>query len=82
MCTPDFHRIMGAIREFLRLESAAGTLLLIAALIALVVANTPLRKRYGLILDTIVAVQVGDFTINKPLLLWVNDGLMRPCFSF
>lgn len=64
----------------MRLESAGGLLLLLAALAALVVANTPLSVYYDALLDTTVAVQVGALAIDKPLLLWVNDGLMAIFF--
>jgi NhaA family Na+:H+ antiporter len=68
------------IREFLRLESAAGVLLLIAAVIAMLIANSPLAGLYNALLDTTVAVQIGELTINKALLLWINDGLMAIFF--
>ena len=64
----------------MRLESAGGILLLASATLALVIANTPLSHHYDSLLGTIVAVQVGEFAINKPLLLWVNDGLMAVFF--
>lgn len=64
----------------MRLESAGGILLLASATLALVIANTPLSHYYDSLLGTIVAVQVGEFAINKPLLLWVNDGLMAVFF--
>ena len=69
-----------AIREFLRLESAAGALVLGAAILALIAANTPLAGLYGALLETIGAVQVGALRIEKPLLLWINDGLMAVFF--
>ena len=72
--------IAAALREFLKLESAAGVLLLIAAVFALIAANSPLANLYSALLDTAVAVQVGALTIQKPLLLWVNDGLMAVFF--
>lgn len=68
------------VREFMRLESASGILLLAAAVIAMAVANSPLAYIYNTLLDTIVAVQVGALSINKPLLLWINDGLMAVFF--
>lgn len=67
-------------KEFLRLESAGGVLLLFAAILAMLVANSPLQHWYDALLDTTVAVQVGQLAINKPLLLWVNDGLMAIFF--
>jgi len=72
--------IVDAVRDFMKLESAGGILLLLAAVVALVVANSPLAGFYSELLDTTVAVQVGALSINKPLLLWINDGLMAVFF--
>jgi len=72
--------ITDAVRDFMRLESAGGILLLAAAIIAMLVANSPLASLYSELLDTTVAVQVGALSIDKPLLLWVNDGLMAVFF--
>ena len=66
--------------RFLQLESAGGLLLMLAAALALVVANTPLARFYELLLDTPVAVRIGALEIAKPLLLWINDGLMAVFF--
>ena len=68
------------LREFLRLEAAAGVLLAFAAILALALANSPLSFLYGGLLDTAVAVQIGALSISKPLLLWINDGLMAVFF--
>jgi NhaA family Na+:H+ antiporter len=65
---------------FFKLESAAGILLMLAALLALVVANTPLQSYYTILLDTPVEIRVGALEIAKPLLLWINDGLMAIFF--
>lgn len=68
------------IRDFMTLESAGGILLLVSAIVAMVIANSPLSDLYDRLLDTTVAIQVGTLAINKPLLLWVNDGLMAVFF--
>ena len=72
--------LASAVRDFMRLESAGGIILLLSALLAMLIANSPLSHIYEGFLDTTVAVQVGALTINKPLLLWVNDGLMAVFF--
>jgi NhaA family Na+:H+ antiporter len=54
--------------------------LLAAAIAALLVANTPLAWLYDQFLDTPVAVRVGPLALDKPLLLWINDGLMAVFF--
>ncbi len=71
---------MNMMREFFRLESIGGILLALAAMLALVMENSPLAFVYDLILTTPVAIQIGEFIINKPLLLWINDGLMAIFF--
>jgi NhaA family Na+:H+ antiporter len=68
------------IASFFKLESASGILLIIAATLAIVIANSPLELYYNLLLDTPVEVRVGAFEIAKPLLLWINDGLMAMFF--
>ena len=67
-------------REFLRLESAGGLLLVFAAVLALVLANSPLTEFYGQVLRLNLTVMIENFGISKPLLLWVNDGLMAVFF--
>jgi len=69
-----------AIREFVRLESASGLLLLAAAVLAMVAENSPLNPHYDALLDTPVEVRIGALAIAKPLLLWINDGLMAVFF--
>ena len=68
------------INEFLKLESAGGILLILAATLAIILANTPLVHLYDLLISTPVEVRVGPLEIAKPLLLWINDGLMALFF--
>lgn len=68
------------ISDFLRMESAGGILLMLAAVLAIICANTPLESIYQLLLSTPVEVRVGALKIAKPLLLWINDGLMAIFF--
>jgi NhaA family Na+:H+ antiporter len=62
------------------LEAASGLLLIAAAVLALVINNSPLSWLYNGLLDTPVVAQVGALKIAKPLLLWINDGLMALFF--
>jgi NhaA family Na+:H+ antiporter len=71
---------LSTIKDFLRLEAAAGILLLLAALLALVLSNSPASSLYAGFLETRVAVTVDGAGIAKPLLLWINDGLMAIFF--
>jgi len=73
-------RPLAAIREFLALEAAGGILLAGAAVAAMALANSPLERWYGAFLETPVEVRAGAFEIAKPLLLWINDGLMAVFF--
>ena len=68
------------ISGFFKLESAGGIILIFAAVLALIFANTPLQIYYALFLDTPVEIRIGAFEIAKPLLLWINDGLMAIFF--
>jgi len=68
------------IREFVKLEAAGGLVLIFATIAALICANTPLAAYYAWLLDTPVAVQIGALVIAKPLILWINDGLMAVFF--
>lgn len=68
------------ISRFLKLESASGIILMITATLAIIIANTPLSVYYNLLLDTPVEVRIGALEIAKPLLLWINDGLMAIFF--
>ncbi|MDQ2703292.1 MAG: Na+/H+ antiporter NhaA [Pseudomonadota bacterium] len=73
-------RTFRALTDFLRLEAAAGILLIGAALLALLFANSPLEEFYDGFREMPVAVVFGDLQIAKPLLLWINDGLMAVFF--
>ncbi|MDG6267250.1 Na+/H+ antiporter NhaA [Glaesserella parasuis] len=68
------------IRKFLQLESASGILLLTFAMFAMLFANTPLKDLYFDFLSMPVSIQIGLFSIYKPLLMWVNDGFMAVFF--
>jgi len=66
--------------DFFMQESASGLLMIFAAVLAIILANTPLAHYYDLLISTPVAVQVGALDIAKPLLLWINDGMMAVFF--
>ncbi len=68
------------LNKFLKMESAGGILLMFAALLAIIFANSPLEPFYNLLLETPVEVRIGALHIAKPLLLWINDGLMAIFF--
>ncbi|SEK41163.1 sodium/proton antiporter, NhaA family [Colwellia chukchiensis] len=72
--------IIKSINDFLNMEAASGIILMFAAVAAMIIANSPLVVYYDMLLDIPVQVAVGSFEIAKPLLLWINDGLMALFF--
>lgn len=68
------------ITKFLRLESAGGIILILMALLAMTLANSPLSGYYQQFLDLDVQLRIGALDLHKPLLLWINDGLMAIFF--
>lgn len=69
-----------SIQKLIHHESFGGGLLVFAAAIAMILANSPGSAAYEGFLSLPVEVVFGDFQIAKPLLLWVNDGLMALFF--
>ena len=68
------------IREFLMLESAGGIILIFVTAIALLIANSPFGTLYDLFLNIQAAIKIGTLEIAKPLILWINDGMMAVFF--
>ena len=67
-------------QTFFNREAGSGLLLIATTIVALIWANSSLSGAYVSLWETYVAVGVGSGSINKPLLLWVNDGLMAIFF--
>ena len=67
-------------RLMIQHDALGGILLVVAAIFAMLVANSGLSGFYQGFLDLPVEVKFGSFEIAKPLLLWVNDGLMAIFF--
>lgn len=72
--------VIDPLRKLLKHEAAGGVLLALATVLAMVVANSPAHHLYQALLETPLIVQVGTLGIAKPLLLWINDGLMAIFF--
>jgi NhaA family Na+:H+ antiporter len=66
--------------NFFKLESATGILLVVATLFAMIMANTNLHSLYDSLTSIPVVISFGELVIAKPLLLWINDGLMAIFF--
>lgn len=71
---------LSTIQNFLKQEASSGIILMFAAVFAMILANSPWASYYDLLLDVPVVIAVGSFEIAKPLLLWINDGLMALFF--
>jgi len=71
---------MHILDDFLKKESSSGVLLIFVTLLALILKNSALSELYSGFLHTPVEVRFGALHIAKPLLLWINDGLMAVFF--
>ncbi len=69
-----------ALTRFFRHEAAGGILLMLAAFMALVIANSDLNAIYRGILEMKLSVLLEGQGLSKPLILWINDGLMAIFF--
>jgi len=72
--------ILSPFQKFVRIESISGILLLAATIIALVWANSPFGDSYQALWQYKIGFTTEGFELNKPLILWVNDGLMAIFF--
>lgn len=72
--------ILSPFQKFVKIEGLSGILLLIATIIALVWANSPLGDGYRSLLQYKIGFTSSHFELNKPLILWINDGLMAIFF--
>lgn len=71
---------MSRIKSFFELEAAGGIVLAFAAVLAMMVANSPLYELYNAFIHAPVVVQIGQFEIAKDAHHWINDGLMAVFF--
>lgn len=68
------------IKALIKHESFSGILLVFSIFLALLIDNSPLAWIYDALLTKPVVVKVGELGVDKPLLLWINDGLMAVFF--
>ena len=69
-----------AIDRFFKHEAAGGILLMAAAALALIIANSGWAGGYEALLETKLSILIGDQGLSKALILWINDGLMAIFF--
>lgn len=67
-------------KRFIKTDASTGIILVLSAALALVMANSMFSNSYNEFLEFPVSISLGDFAISKPLVLWVNDGLMALFF--
>ncbi|MEH6579595.1 MAG: Na+/H+ antiporter NhaA [Amphritea sp.] len=72
--------MVAMLKDFIKLESAGGVLLILAMLLAMLLANSPLALWYADFLHLTVEVRAGTLGLEKSLLHWINDGLMAIFF--
>ena len=68
------------IRKFFKLKSAPGILLFVAAIVAILVENSFLSDLYSKLLHSSININIYNFSIEKDLHHWINDGLMAIFF--
>ncbi|MEO5348381.1 MAG: Na+/H+ antiporter NhaA [Magnetococcus sp. YQC-3] len=69
-----------AVKKLLHNPAASGIIIFLAAFLAMAVKNSAFSAHYDAFLNIPVSVQFDDLKIAKPLLLWINDGLMAVFF--
>lgn len=73
-------RVLQLFLRFIHLESSSGVLLLLCAVAALIWVNSPWARSYFDLWQTPLTIGIGEFVLQKPLLLWINEGLMAIFF--
>ncbi len=68
------------VQKFIRIESFSGILLFGATILALILANSPLREWYDALWQFEIGIKSDNFKLIKPLILWINDGFMAIFF--
>jgi len=75
-----FNKVLSPLEDFIHRQTTGGLLLMVAAVLALVTANSPWGAAYAQLLHTPITISVGSWVLEKSLLHWVNDGLMALFF--
>lgn len=83
LCAPwerTFKKISTPFEHFLHAQTTTGLVLMLATVLALVLANSPLSAAYEHLFHTEVDFGVGTWTLSHPIHYWINDGLMTLFF--
>lgn len=73
-------RLMRPIQDFIKAETSGGILLMFSAIAALALANSALASAYNGFWHTKLTISLGSFHLTKPLILWLDEGLMSLFF--
>jgi Na+:H+ antiporter, NhaA family len=69
-------RLLAPMTAFIQTEAAGGLALMVAAVVALVWANSPWSEAYTHLWETQIALRLGSWSVAHSLHFWINDGLM------
>ncbi len=75
-----FDKVLTPLEEFIHRQTTSGVLLMLCALLALVVANSPWSEAYSHFLHTIFTIGGGEWQLSMSVHHWINDGLMALFF--
>ncbi|MBL6873739.1 MAG: Na+/H+ antiporter NhaA [Flavobacteriales bacterium] len=76
----DKNHFLTPIQKFIKAESFSGVLLFASMILAFVLSNSPIREYFSAIWDYKIGFTSDNFELVKPLMLWINDGLMAIFF--
>lgn len=74
----DESREMNRLRAYITIESTSALLLFLGTVFALFISNTNLNDEYLRLINLPISISIGELMLSKPLIKWVNDGLMAP----
>lgn len=72
--------LISPVQKFIKIESLSGIFLFVATGLALIWANSPYSQIYNSIWEYKIGISTEGFELSKPLILWINDGLMAVFF--
>jgi len=73
-------QLLNPLQKFIKAESFSGILLFFTMALAIIISNSPLREHFSSIWDCEIGIKSDNFKLVKPLILWINDGLMAIFF--
>lgn len=75
-----FDKVLSPLEEFIHRQTTSGVLLMLCAVVALIIANSPLAEAYHHLFQQYLTVGLDNFQLSKTLHHWINDGLMALFF--